>query len=120
MNILGDIRPIGAAGHYELGGLGVRAPALPPAWLRYRDAYAVLQHLSSLAGGEEGIGVSWSRLMAELGFSAVQADELLGYLVTMKCARYRQGRREVALTASGVEYLRFNRGRRRSVRPVAA
>lgn len=95
-------------------------PALPPDWLTYRDAFAVLQYMSALAAGEVGVGISWAKLVTELGFGPQQGEELLQYLLHAGCAEYHQGRREVGLTRRALEYLARERGRRRSLRPPAA
>lgn len=102
----------------DLDSLSVLGPALPPGWLRYRDAFAVLQYLSTLCAGEAGIGVPWQKIVIELGFTDRQGEELLGYLLAVDCVRYHQGRREAVLTEKALEYLEWERGRRRSVRPA--
>lgn len=105
---------------YDLDAFKVFGPALPPAWLRYRDAYAVLQYLCALGASEAGVGVPWQKVVNELGFSERQGEELLSYLLATQCAEYHQGRREAALTRKALEYLEWERGRRRSVRPPLA
>lgn len=104
----------------DIDSLRVLGPALPPVWLRYRDAFAVLQYLCTLCAGEPKIGVPWQKVVTELGFTEAQGEELLEYLVAVDCAEYHQGRREAALTTKALEYLEWERGRRRSIRPELA
>jgi hypothetical protein len=101
----------------DIDSLRVLGPALPPAWLRYRDAFAVLQYLCALSACEAEIGVPWQKVVGELGFSERQGEELLAYLLAVGCVEYRQGQREAALTRKALDYLEWVRGRRRSVRP---
>ena len=105
---------------YDIDAFGVFGPPLPPAWLRYRDAFAVLQYLCALGAGEPGVGVPWQKVVNELGFTDHQGEELLAYLLATGCAEYHQGMREAALTRKALEYLEWERGRRRSVRPPLA
>lgn len=97
----------------EFGALG---QALPPAWRRYREAFAVLQHICNLCGAAAGACVSWSRVVSELGLTGGQGDEVLAYLLATGCVEQRGGPRAVALTPPGQNYLARER-RRRSIRP---
>lgn len=99
----------------EFGALG---QALPPAWRRYREAFAVLQHMCTLCGAAAGAGVPWAKVLSELGLTSSQGEELLAYLLAGGCLEYHQGQREVALTMAALDYLARER-RRRSVRPPA-
>lgn len=103
---------------HDIESLSVLGPPLPPAWLRYRDAFAVLQYLSTLCAGEAGIPVPWQKVVIELGFTERQGEELLSYLLAVECAEYHQGRREAALTTKALDYVEWEHGRRRSVRPA--
>lgn len=104
----------------EMDSLRVLGPALPPVWLRYRDAFAVLQYLCTLAAGEPKLGVPWQKVVTDLGFTECQGDEMLAYLLAAHCVEYHQGVREAALMRKALEYLDWKRGRRRSVRPELA
>jgi hypothetical protein len=99
----------------DFGALG---QALPPVWRRYREAFAVLQHICNLGGAAAGARVSWSKVVSELGLTGCQGDEVLAYLLATGCVEQLPGPREVALTQPGLNYLACER-RRRSIRPRA-
>lgn len=96
---------------------GAQNPALPPVWLRYRDAFAVLQYMSTLAGGTPERPVPWAKVVAALGFTREQGEALLAYMEALGVVEYRQGQREAGLTPAALAYLTGNRGRRSSLRP---
>lgn len=102
----------------ETESFSVLGPEFPPAWLRYRDAFAVLQHISTLCAGEASIPAPWQKVVVELGFGDAQGEQLLAYLVAVGCLEYQQGRRQIALTEKALSYLEWERGRRRSLRPA--
>lgn len=98
---------------------GAQNPALPPVWLRYRDAFAVLQYMSTLAGGTPARPIPWASVVAALGFTPEQGEALLAYMEALGFVDYRQGQREVGLTPAALAYLTGKRGRRCSLRPAA-
>lgn len=102
----------------QLESVHMLGPAFPPAWLRYRDAFAVLQYLCALSACEPGIPVPWQKVVTELGFTDHQGSELLAFLLSVDCIDYHQGYREAALTPKALQYLEWERGRRRSIRPL--
>ena len=92
-------------------------PALPPAWLWYRDGFAVLQHIQALTGGSERHGMHLPALARDLGFAPQQAECVVDYLVLQGYLSYTRPGIEVVLAPEGAAYMAAGAGRRRSVRP---
>lgn len=96
---------------------GSTGPAFPPHWQRYRDGFAVLQHLCALAGASDRVPVTWPRVVADLGLTEEEGSRLLEYLIRLGLLRQLGRDHCVTLMPGALEYLGAGRGRRTSVRP---
>lgn len=89
--------------------------AMPPTWVRDREAFVVLQHVESLGRDDPAAGVECGRIMHDLGLTEAECADLVAHLWTngyLVCPGLR-----VTLTEQAMRYLRVDRGRRWSVRP---
>lgn len=108
---------MGSLAHGEPNSHAI-SPALPPEWQRYRDGFAVLQHLASLTADGCMDAVDVHHLARDLGFSPDEAKEIVEYLGWNGYLEYRGSSLRICLTPHGKEYVRHHAGRRRSARPA--
>lgn len=95
----------------------VAAQALPSAWLSYRDAYAVIQHLRVLYDAGQA-WVSPNRIREDLALIDAQLNCVVDYLSETGFVRRTPTGTLLALTRRALAYLDGGRGRRFSVRPA--